>query len=78
MKETAPIMMISKIIYLLSKYSYRIVMIVFGVYMFVYYIILDLIFTDTIPVYYSYIFWYLFGLFSGFFLVKEIQRKYAR
>jgi len=70
-------MIVSKIIYLLSKYSYKIVMIVFGIYMFVYFVLLDLLFTEKIPVYYSYIFWYLFGIFSGFLLVKAIQKKYA-
>ena len=52
-------------------------MIVFGIYMFVYFVLLDLLFTEKIPVYYSYIFWYLFGIFSGFLLVKAIQKKYA-
>ena len=71
-------MIISKIIYLLSKHSYKIVVIVFGLYMFVYFVLLDLIFKEEIPGYYTYIFWYLFGIFSGFFLVKAIQKKYTK
>jgi len=62
--------MIDKFLYKICANSYRIVLYLFFGYLLAYFFLE--VFEKTIPEVFNYGFWYIFGMHSGFFILKGI------